>query len=198
MQSCPSCDTQVPADADACPACGAGIPPITCERCGTAFQESDACPACGTLALRAQCEQHADREAVGRCVLCGRAVCEKCRTGDRRAVRCAQHRTVPVIEGWAQVYTTGSEFEARLVSENLRAEGIDSQIFSQRDHMLTVELGDLSLVRLLVPAWHYEAARTLIREHMDTEGEVAFACPACGEAYEPGAASCTGCGAALA
>lgn len=198
MPTCPSCDTPVPGDVDACPACDAELPPTTCERCGTPFRGSDACPVCGTLAEPVACDEHPDRPAVGRCVLCGRAVCEACRAGDRRAVRCAEHRTVPVIEGWAQVYTTGSEFEARLVSENLRAEGIDSQIFSQRDHMFTVELGDLSLVRLLVPAWHYDTARTVIRQHMDTEGEVAFACPACGEAYEPGAADCTGCGAALA
>jgi predicted RNA-binding Zn-ribbon protein involved in translation (DUF1610 family) len=33
---------------------------------------------------------------------------------------------------------------------------------------------------------------------MDTEGEVVFACPSCGEVYEPGAESCTSCGAQLA
>lgn len=198
MQTCPSCDTDVADAAAACPACGSNLAPIACTRCGTEFRGSDACPACGTLAEPASCDLHPDREAVGRCVLCGRAVCDECRAGDRRAVRCAEHRTVPVIEGWAQVYTTGSELEARLVSENLRAEGIDSQIFSQRDNMFNVELGDLSLVRLLVPAWHYDAARSVIRQHMDSEGEVAFACPACGEAYEPGAQECGGCGATLA
>jgi predicted RNA-binding Zn-ribbon protein involved in translation (DUF1610 family) len=38
----------------------------------------------------------------------------------------------------------------------------------------------------------------VIREHMDTAGEVVFACPSCGEAFDPGARECTGCGASLA
>jgi uncharacterized OB-fold protein len=32
---------------------------------------------------------------------------------------------------------------------------------------------------------------------MDTEGEVTFACPSCGEVYEPGQETCGSCGASL-
>lgn len=198
MQRCPSCETVLEDDADACGACGAPLETTTCRNCGTEYQGTDACPVCGTIGAEVRCAEHPDRDAVGRCVVCGTAVCSTCRSGDRRAIRCPDHRSVPVIEGWAQVYSTGSEFEARLVTENLHAEGIEAQTFSQRDHMFSVELGDLSLVRVLVPAWQYELARTTIRDHMDTEGEVAFACPRCGDAYEPGAAGCARCGAALA
>ncbi len=63
--------------------------------------------------------------------------------------------------------------------------------------MLSVDLGELSIVRLLVPAFEYERAIGIIRQHMDAEGEVAFACPSCGEAYEPGAVRCAACGAEL-
>ena len=35
------------------------------------------------------------------------------------------------------------------------------------------------------------------RLHAQIEGEVVFACPSCGEVYEPGQESCTSCGAAL-
>lgn len=101
------------------------------------------------------------------------------------------------VEGWAQVYSTTSEFEARLVRENLHAEGIDAQIFSQKDNVFTVDLGELSIVRILVPAEEYPQAVRIIRDHMDVEGEVVFACPACGEAYEPGVRECGACGAAL-
>jgi hypothetical protein len=131
-------------------------------------------------------------------VACGQALCEECRSSDRRAALCPEHAGLLVIEGWAQVYSATSDFEAQLLRENLRAEGIDAQIYSQRDSAFSVDLGELSIVRLLVPVWEYDHAVGVIREHMDTAGEVVFACPACGEAFDPGARECTGCGAALA
>ena len=130
-------------------------------------------------------------------MVCGRAVCRDCHSGDSRVCLCSEHREVTIIQGWAQVYTTTREFEAQLLRENLLAEGLDARIFSQRDNMLSVDLGELSIVRVLVPAWDYRAATELIREHMDDAGEVSFACPECGEAYEPGADACISCGAVL-
>lgn len=172
MQRCPRCEREIPVGAGACPHCGgAGRP--------------------------AACAVHGERIAVGHCLLCGRSLCNECRHGDRRTGRCAEHAGVPVIQGWAQIYTTNSDFEAQLLRENLRAEGIESQIFSQRDSVFAVEMGNLSLVRLLVPAGEYDRAREVIRSHMDDDGEVAFACPACGEPQEPDAPACAACGTAL-
>ena len=131
-------------------------------------------------------------------MVCGRALCEECRGREGRIALCADHAGVTVIEGWAQVYSATSNFEAQLLRENLKAEGIDAQIYSQRDSAFSVDLGELSIVRLLVPVWEYEHALGVIREHMDTAGEVVFACPACGEAFDPGARECTGCGGPLA
>lgn len=124
-------------------------------------------------------------------------VCRQCRSGDSRAFLCEQHANVTVIQGWAQIYTTTREFEAQLLRDNLGAEGIDARIFSQRDNMLSVDLGELSIVRVLAPVIEYEHALQVIRDHMDSEGEVAFACPVCGEAYDHGARECTGCGTSL-
>ena len=101
------------------------------------------------------------------------------------------------MEGWAQVYHASSDVEAQLLRDNLRAEGIDAQIFSQRDRAFSVDLGELSIVRLLVPAWDHERGLGIIREHMDSAGEVVFACPACGEAFDPGAVECGRCGTVL-
>lgn len=169
-----------------------------CARCETEYEGADACPACGTLRVEARCETHPDRAAAGRCVICGRAICADCQAGDRDAFLCEEHRTVRMIEGWAQVYSTTGELEAQLLRENLRAEGIEAQTYSQKDHIYPVDLGELSIVRVMVPVWEYGAALEVIRDHMDTEGEVVFACPSCGEAYEPGAESCASCGAPLA
>jgi hypothetical protein len=74
---------------------------------------------------------------------------------------------------------------------------VDAQIFSQKDQMFSVDFGELSIVRLLVPAWEYEQAQKVIRERMNSDGEVAFACARCGEAFEPGLAQCESCGAVL-
>ena len=167
-----------------------------CSECGTEYDdELDACPACGNAGAAAfSCKRHPDRSATGRCVVCGSALCADCNRGDGRAALCENDAGVTVIHGWAQIYSTTSEFEAQLLRENLLAEGIETRVFSQKDNMLSVDLGELSIVRLLVPVWEYEQAQELISQHMDARGEVSFACPACGEAYDPGATACASCG----
>lgn len=202
MQRCTTCESEFADELERCPHCEEAAPEAAgevfrCSQCAEDFRDSDACPACGTLREQAACETHPERDAAGRCVICGRAVCEECRARDRGAALCAEHASVTVIEGWAQVYSNASEFKAQLVRENLRAEGVEAQIYSQRDRAFSLDLGEMSIVRLLVPVWEYERALKLIREHMDAEGEVVFACPACGEAFDPGTRECSSCGAAL-
>lgn len=199
MFQCTTCGVEYPTNVAECPECAPEDGPVShCERCGEDFRGGDSCPACGALQVSVACDHHSDREAVGRCVVCGRAICEACGTPDRHAHLCQDHAAVPVIEGWAQVYGATTEFEAQLLRDNLRAEGVEARIYSQRDHILSVDLGELSIVRLLVPTWEFERAREVIREHTDPEGEVVFACASCGEAFDPGARECTGCGAPLA
>ena len=169
----------------------------TCERCETQYGDGDSCPACGALRAPIPCDEDAARTAHSRCVLCGRALCGP-QADDGEPARCADHRNVPVIEGFAQVYTNSNEFAAQLTVENLRAEGLDATLFSQSDRSFPMDIGELSIARVLVPTFQYEQALQLIREYMDTEGEVTFACPSCGDVYEPGQETCTSCGAALA
>jgi hypothetical protein len=57
---------------------------------------------------------------------------------------CPDHRAVPVIEGWAQIYTTSDTVEADLIKENLQSEGVDAAVLSQKDRSFNVDLGDLS------------------------------------------------------
>ncbi len=197
MRTCPDCATEYPEDLDSCPECGAAPVLNRCRRCGEEYGDLDACPACGRARVDFPCDSHPLSRAAGRCVICARAVCRECEAGDGRVHICEEHAGTTVIQGWAQVYSTSSEVDAQLVSENLVAEGIETRVFSQKDNMLSVDLGDLSIVRLLVPAWDFQQAQTIIQQHMDRRGEVTFACPACGEAYEPGTEVCASCGEPL-
>jgi hypothetical protein len=198
MARCPDCGATLPAAATTCPACGyrLDVPSQRCTRCGEQVAiDADACLACGLNLAPTVCSNHPDRQATGRCVICGSTLCDECNQGAGPAFQCARHAAIPVLEGWAQVYTTSDDIQAELIRDNLHAEGLDAQILSQKDHFsFTVDLGNLSPVRVLVPAFAFQDAARVVRDHMDRQGEVAFACPDCGEAYDPGQPACTVCG----
>jgi hypothetical protein len=166
-----------------------------CERCGAEYAGGEGCPICGLLRAAVPCDGEAG-ETRFRCVICEAPICGAEPEGTRPAV-CELHEGIPVMEAWAQVYTTSDDIEANLIVQNLQSEGVDAELFSQKDGIFPVDLGELAIVRVMVPTWEYQGAIEIIRAHMDNSGEVSFACPACGEAYEPGDASCSSCGAPL-
>jgi hypothetical protein len=169
---------------------------FACPRCGAEYTGGDACPSCGFLQAPVPCDDDPSRNAAFRCVLCGRTVCDA--VAANRAGLCDQHAHVPIIEGWAQVYTTGDPLEADLLAQNLKAEGIDAQVYSQKDdNAFPVDIGELSIVRVLAPVWEFREAMDLVQSYTSSDGEVAFACPSCGEVYDPGATQCASCGASL-
>lgn len=173
---------------------------LTCPHCGQTVDAAEpSCPACGHLHTDQQnCDKHPDRTARGVCVICGTPLCEDCdRASGGRHFACEVHQAVPVIEGWAQVYTTSDRMEADLIRDNLQESGIDSEVLDQKDTMFNVDLGDLSPVRVLVPAFAWREALPVLRAHMDQRGEVAFACVACGEPFDAGETTCGACGSPL-
>jgi hypothetical protein len=108
-------------------------------------------------------------------VVCGLALCDEDNRGGSTHFLCDTHATVPVEQGWAQVYSTADDLQAELIRKNLVAEGLDARVLSQKDHSsLPVNLGDLSPVRVLVPAFSYTEATRDITQHMDNAGEVQF------------------------
>ena len=188
MSICPECGGTTPDNAGQCPNCGAYLtgahiePTAECTHCGEVIAaDAEACPACGELRSAAQCSNHPDRAAKGQCVVCGNALCEDCNEGGDAHYLCATHSAIPVVNGWAQIYSTSDDLEADLIRENLEAEGVDARVLSQKDHFsLPVDFGDLSPVRVLVPAFAYQDAERVLAEHRDASGEVAF-----GEDDEP-------------
>ena len=182
MSTCPECGSIAPDSFAQCPTCGASMTEqaataaTECEKCGERIAaDVDACPACGHLRQSQACANHAERQASGQCVICGTALCAECNKGGDAHFLCESHLAIPVVEGWAQIYTTGDDLEAQLIKENLEAEGIDSRVLSQKDHFsLPVDFGDLSPVRVLVPAYAYLDAERLLDSHRNASGEVAF------------------------
>jgi RNA polymerase subunit RPABC4/transcription elongation factor Spt4 len=201
IQQCPQCGTMLAEGHASCPGCGLDVRESTrrCDRCDEIIAgDADACPACGHLFAEARCDVHADRPAPGQCALCGSALCVECEAGDRRYHRCAEHADVPIIEGWAQVLSLADEVEARLIEDNLRAEGVDARVLSQKDHSaFPVDLGDLAVVRVLAPTYAFQDAQRIIAAHRDAVGEVSFGCPNCGEPFDEAATVCGACGEAL-
>lgn len=182
MTTCPECGSTAPDSYGACPTCGANLNSVeaagteVCGHCGENIASGeDACPACGHLHVTATCAKHADRKAEGQCVICGSTLCAGCNRGGDTHFVCDTHSNIPVEQGWAQVYTTSDDLEAQLIRDNLQAEGVDARVLSQKDHFaLPVDLGDLSPVRVLVPAYSYSDAANLIQSHRDSDGEVRF------------------------
>lgn len=173
---------------------------VRCARCEVEFDATEAaCPACGHIHHgTAQCVRHPERQAEGICVICGDPVCDRCdQARGTMHFACPEHARVPVFEGWAQIYTTSDNIEADLIKENLESEGVNAAVLSQKDRSFNVDLGDLSPVRILVPAYEYEDAVRVLDAHKDFRGEVLFACPACGEAFDAGDPACRSCGAQL-
>jgi hypothetical protein len=148
----------------------------TCPHCNeTIAADVEACPACGHLHTTEACDRHPEREAKGVCVICGFALCEECNEGGNKHFLCDAHSGIPVMQGWAQIYTTSDDVEAQLIRENLEVEGIDARVLSQKDHnVVAVDLGDFAAVRVLVPAYDYIEASELLSEHTDPEGDLRF------------------------
>lgn len=202
MNECPECGALVTDAHATCPTCGHDLRDRTreCDHCGeTIAADAGTCPACGHLETPTRCDRHPGREAPGRCALCGTALCEEeCESGNRHYHKCQDHASISIIEGWAEVLSIPDEVEAQLIEDNLKAEGIESRILSQKDHSaFPVEFGDLARVRILVPAYAYEEAERLLASHKDAVGEVSFGCPNCGEPYDEGERVCGKCGEAL-
>lgn len=68
------------------------------------------------------------------------------------------------MKDWRVVFTSGTDYEAELVSCRLKDQGVAAVVLSQRDHAWNLNLGYLAKVRVYVPADQCERATEILRE----------------------------------
>jgi hypothetical protein len=111
-----------------------------------------------------ECENHPEMEAIGICVICGKPVCGDCAVRRQGRVLCENDEHTKIAQGWAVVYTTSTDYEAQMVRANLENAGIPCLIFSQRDHVYFLTVGDMAVVNVMVPNQRLNEARDFLRK----------------------------------
>ena len=137
---------------------------MSCHNCGaTERPEIPYCLVCGELHRAAPCPIHPRTAARHCCVVCGTAVCDRCRRGSRHSALCEDHAGTVLYSGWAEVLRTAGELEAELAAGILRGAGFEAHVLSQKDRTNVVSFGGLSVVRVLVPAFQRGEAAALLQ-----------------------------------
>ncbi|HEY5614447.1 MAG TPA: hypothetical protein VIL52_00360 [Bacteroidota bacterium] len=126
-----------------------------CNHCGAVQQET----APGTV----ECENHTEEHAVGVCVLCGKPVCGDCAVSAEGKIFCENALHQSIFKQWAVVHESSFEFESDMIRQNIVSAGIDTKVFSFRDHVGTSWLSDVKPVRVLVPAEQQQRAQEILQ-----------------------------------
>lgn len=78
----------------------------------------------------------------------------------------------PAYEGWVSVFECGTDFEADLVRDRLDEQGIAAVVFTQRDHVFNLNLGDLASVHVMVKPEDEATARAAVAQTPASDAEL--------------------------
>jgi hypothetical protein len=78
-----------------------------------------------------------------------------------------------IIEGWVVLETVNYEHQAEMIRSLLEEAGIECTVYSQKDTVNVVFVGDLSEIKILVHQDHVEQAREVIKDIELPEMEIA-------------------------
>ncbi len=155
------------------------------------------CDSCGGPAREKDCAWHPAAPSTATCLLCQRPLCERCRTGSEAAPLCPDHARLRVFSNhWVEVYSSAEEIQTHLLAEALKGEEIEARVLSQKDHVYVVGMGNLSVLRIIVPAHSYARAQAALAE-LGAAVSPPPSCPVCRTPYVEGEGLCSGCGLAL-
>ena len=163
MPYCPKCGYEYVAGVKVCPDCQASLiegEQAFCDNCEEPIaSESTYCQHCGVLLgwsaegeKRITCDTHRENDAVGRCVICKKVVCDECAVQKRSKYFCSNDKHVDMAFDWVTVYTTGTEYEADMIAANLESAGIPARVYVKSDQMFVATIGDLAVTKVMVPA----------------------------------------------
>ena len=79
---------------------------------------------------------------------------------------------VPKREGWVSIFRSSTDYEADMVRDRLDSAGIPAAVFTQRDHALSLTVGELARVYVLVPVEYQAQAEEVLRELPLTDEEL--------------------------
>ncbi|MBI4553227.1 MAG: DUF2007 domain-containing protein [Candidatus Latescibacteria bacterium] len=203
MPFCPDCEYEYEGDITVCPDCGATLvealteqPQYICDECKEPLPGDAAwCSQCGTVFIDTlRCFRHPDTSAHGRCVICGQHLCKQCAVRNMGRYFCEQDANVEMVEGYVNVYTTGHDWEAELIKGYLENEGIPCRVFSQKDTSRMFTIGNLSVIKLLVPRSRFREAEMILAEKFVPSGAVQYECERCGAICGKDEMRCPNCG----
>jgi len=77
-----------------------------------------------------------------------------------------------VFDGWVSVFESGSDYEAEIVGDRLKENGLDVVVLNKRDHSFNLNVGAASGVYVLVqPDFEFKAIN-ILRQHVPTDEEL--------------------------
>ena len=168
---CPNCGFISADDFLRCPQCGNETTPAgKCSNCGAPINAelSLYCENCGAINLESVlekgivCDIHIENQAIGFCVVCGKAVCEECAESYGDKLLCDDLRHRAFLEKWTIVYTFDFEYEATMLHANLEQKGIDSEVFTKLNPNAADSPFRPTIVEVLVPNEKLEAAQEVV------------------------------------
>ncbi len=178
MPYCTECGYEYAPGVLVCPDCQAPLAEgnlTPCESCEELIDPAASfCRHCGVYrsvgvqSTKAVCEKHADRKPLGRCVFCGKLVCDECAVRKYGRIFCDNDEHVKMMSDWVVAFTTGTQYEAQMIKANLEGAGIPTMVFSQSDRMYYTTVGDLAVTEVMVPKQMLDDARQYLNA-MDQE-----------------------------
>jgi len=170
MPYCPECSYEYVPGVLICPDCQSPLSQVELTLCDSCDESVDPamsfCPHCGVRRKRLKegdrnvvCATHPNEEAIGRCVFCGKLVCDRCSVRKQGRIFCENDEHVKMMFDWVAVWTANTPYEAQMIKANLEGAGIPAMILSQHDRMYYTTAGDLAVNEIMVPKGFWENAR---------------------------------------